>query len=72
MFKKALVLVICSLYFVIVQAQEFIPLWPKDKKPGSNGKIITDSIFNERIWRVANPGIYAFRVAKSDNTGTSY
>jgi acetyl esterase/lipase len=71
MFKKALVLMVCSLYFFSVQAQEFIPLWPKDKKPGSNGKIITDSIFNERIWRVANPGIYTFRVAKSDNTGTS-
>ncbi len=71
MFKKALVLMICGLYFVSVKAQEFIPLWPKDKKPGSNGKIITDSIFNERIWRVANPAIYAFRVAKSDNTGTA-
>jgi acetyl esterase/lipase len=54
-----------------VQAQQFIPLWPEGKKPNNNGKRVTDSIFNERIWRVATPGIYAFMVPKSDNNGTS-
>jgi acetyl esterase/lipase len=52
-------------------AQEFIPLWPKDKKPNNNGKKITDSLFNERIWRVATPGVYAFIVPKAENTGTA-
>ncbi|GAB2819641.1 hypothetical protein GCM10027043_20270 [Ferruginibacter profundus] len=54
-----------------MQAQQFIPLWPVGKKPNSNGKKITDSIFNERAWRVADPGIYAFIVPKSDNNGSS-
>jgi acetyl esterase/lipase len=54
-----------------IQAQEFIPLWPEGKKPNSNGKKITDSLYNERIWRVAIPGMYAFIVPKSDNNGTA-
>lgn len=54
-----------------VKAQEFIPLWPAGKKPNSNGKEITDSIFNERIWRVATPGLYCFVVPKAENNGTA-
>jgi acetyl esterase/lipase len=54
-----------------VYAQEFIPLWPKDKKPNFNGHAVTDSLYNERIWRVATPGIYAFPAAKALNTGTT-
>ena len=34
-------------------------------------KKITDSLYNERIWRVATPGIYAFIVPKAENTGTA-
>ena len=52
-------------------SQEFIPLWPDGNKPNANGKKITDSLFNERIWRVATPGIYAFVVPKSENKGTA-
>jgi acetyl esterase/lipase len=52
-------------------SQEFIPLWPDGNKPNANGKKITDSLFNERIWRVATPGVYAFVVPKSENKGTA-
>jgi acetyl esterase/lipase len=52
-------------------SQEFIPLWPEGKKPNSNGKKVTDTLYNERIWRVATPGIYAFVVPKSENNGTA-
>lgn len=52
-------------------AQEFIPLWPAGKKPNSNGKPVTDSIAGERIWKVATPGLYAFPVPASNNTGTT-
>ncbi len=52
-------------------AQEFIPLWPEGKKPNNNGKEITDSVANERIWKVATPGMYAFPVPSSDNNGTA-
>jgi acetyl esterase/lipase len=52
-------------------AQQFIPLWPAGKKPNFNGKIVSDSLFNERIWRVGTPGMYAFPVPKSENKGTA-
>lgn len=69
--KKILRLLIFIVCTVQAQAQQFIPLWPEGKKPNSNSVKITDSIFNERIWRVATPGIYAFPVARAENTGTS-
>jgi acetyl esterase/lipase len=56
---------------ISASAQEFIPLWPAGKKPNSNGKKITDSLYNERIWRVAQPGMYVFLANKAENTGTS-
>jgi acetyl esterase/lipase len=71
MIKQKLALLLCLFFASMASAQQFIPLWPEGKKPNSNGKNITDSVFNERIWRVANPGIYAFMVPKSDNNGTS-
>ena len=56
-------------YFV--HGQEYIKLWPEGKKPNFNGNKIADSIFNERAWRVTQPGIYAFMAAKDENNGTS-
>lgn len=55
----------------LLHAQQFIPLWPEGKKPNWNGTIVTDSLFNERIWRVGTPGMYFFPVAKSENRGTT-
>lgn len=69
--KKTVTVLFCLLLFAMAGAQQFIPLWPEGKKPNSNGTKITDSVFNERIWRVATPGIYALPVAKADNNGTS-
>jgi acetyl esterase/lipase len=68
--------IICSFLFFMIffyngLSQEFIPLWPVGKKPNDNGKKITDSLYNERIWRVATPGMYAFPVPKADNKGTA-
>lgn len=57
--------------FLKTYSQEFLPLWPKNKKPNFNGTIVTDSLFNERIWRVGTPGMYAFLVPKSENKGTT-
>lgn len=51
--------------------QEFIPVWPDGLKPNNNGQLITDSLNNERIWRVATPGIYAFRVPAAENNGSA-
>lgn len=69
--KKIRMLLCCCCLMMVASAQEFIPIWPEGKKPNSNGKKITDSLYNERIWRVATPGIYAFTVPKSDNNGTA-
>lgn len=52
-------------------AQSFIPLWPEGKKPNFNGKIVTDSFFNDRVWRVGTPGMYCFVVPKSENNGSA-
>lgn len=52
-------------------AQQFIPLWPEGKKPNSNGLVVKDSLYNERIWNVGTPGIYAFPVGKSENKGSA-
>ncbi|MFY7839675.1 MAG: alpha/beta hydrolase, partial [Lacibacter sp.] len=66
---------IYTILFVVLaastQAQEFMPLWPAGKMPNYNGKKVTDSLFNERIWRVATPGMYSFLVPKSENKGTA-
>ncbi len=71
MISKKLILVICLLYSMHIGAQEFIPLWPEGKKPNFKGKRLTDSLSNERIWRVGTPGLYAFVVPKSENKGTA-
>ena len=54
-----------------VKAQEFIPLWAENKMPDSKGLRLTDSISNERIFRVAVPGMYAFFPSKDDNCGAA-
>ena len=69
--KKNFFLIFFILLSVFLKAQEFVPLWSAGKKPNYNGKKITDSIFNERIWRVATPGIYCFVVPKAENNGTA-
>lgn len=71
MIYKRLFVLLLLCYSFRLQAQEFIPLWPDGKKPNNNGKKITDSLFNERIWHVATPGMYCFIVPKSDNKGTA-
>ena len=52
-------------------AQEFIPLWPPGKLPDTNGLQIKDSIVNERAYRVAVPGMYAFFPSNDDNCGAA-
>lgn len=69
--KQTILVFLFLLLAGATHAQEFIPLWPAGKKPNSNGKNITDSLFNERIWRVATPGMYCFVVPKAENNGTA-
>ncbi|HSC54050.1 MAG TPA: alpha/beta hydrolase [Phnomibacter sp.] len=46
---------------------EFIPLYSKQQLPNSKGLAVTDSISNERIFRVGTPGMYAFYPSAQDN-----
>jgi acetyl esterase/lipase len=69
--KKIFVLATIVLLSNKLKAQEFIPLWPDGKKADWNGKVITDSIHNERFFRVGTPGIFAFPVHKENNKGTT-
>jgi acetyl esterase/lipase len=52
-------------------SQEFIPLWPQNKMPNSKGLTVTDSISNERIFRVGTPGMYAFFPSLQENKGAA-
>lgn len=69
--KKIFFSLVLFVMISCVQAQEFIPLWPAGKKPNFNGKTVTDTMYNERIWRVGTPGVYAFVVPKQENTGSA-
>ncbi|RXK59634.1 alpha/beta hydrolase [Lacibacter luteus] len=69
--KKSFYIACFLLLNLFAKAQEFIPLWPAGKMPNYNGKKVTDSLFNERIWRVATPGMYSFLVPKAENKGTA-
>ncbi|MBA3513028.1 MAG: alpha/beta hydrolase [Pyrinomonadaceae bacterium] len=54
-----------------VSAQEFIPLWHKDKIPNSRGLKLEDKIENERIHQVGTPGMYAFFPSLQENKGAA-
>ena len=69
--KNYLLIFLILFSTIHLHGQDFILLWPEGKKPNNNEKKITDSLFNERIWRVATPGMYAFPVPKSNNNGTA-
>ncbi|NTS40377.1 alpha/beta hydrolase [Flavisolibacter sp. BT320] len=69
--KAVLFLIPFFLGKTVMHAQEFIPLWPEGKKQNWNGQVVTDSLHNERIWRVGTPGMYAFLVPKGENKGTT-
>jgi acetyl esterase/lipase len=64
-------LVVIIVGFIKTNAQEFIPLWTKGKMPNSKGLVLKDSIVNERAYRIANPGMYAFFPSKDDNNGSA-
>jgi acetyl esterase/lipase len=52
-------------------AQEFLPLYPSGKIPNSKGTKPKDSIANERIFRVATPGMYCYFPSKQENKGAA-
>ena len=71
MIRFALILISYCCCLFNVNAQEFIPLWPKKKMPNTKGLTLKDSIANERIYKVGTPGMYAFFPSAQENKGTA-
>lgn len=69
--KISFLILLCSLTLCKVSAQDFIPIWPKGKMPNSKGMKLKDSIANERVYQVAEPGMYAFFPSKQENKGAA-
>jgi acetyl esterase/lipase len=68
MYRKAVALyVVCLLSIMGMQAQDFIPLWPAGKMPNHKGAQLKDSIYNERVYQVGTPGMYAFFPSLQEN-----
>lgn len=65
-----IVIALCQVSSVAA-AQEFIPIWPKGNIPNSKHLKLTDSIANERVYRVMNPGMYAFFPGTQENKGAA-
>ena len=65
--KAAFLFVSCMLVSVVMQAQDFIPLWPAGKMPNTKGMRLKDSINNERVYQVGTPGMYAFFPSIQEN-----
>lgn len=68
---KIKALILFSFSFSLIQAQEFIPLWPKGKMPNSKGMQLELIEERERITQVAQPGMYAFFTSKEENNGSA-
>jgi acetyl esterase/lipase len=71
MIKYFVVALFLSAIVTDARSQEFIPLWPPNKMPNSKGMHITDSVSNERIFRVGTPGMYAFFPSLQENKGAA-
>lgn len=69
--KKTTTFLFLLLVTFQMQAQEFIPLWTKNKMPNSKGIVVKDSINNERVMQVGTPGIHAFFTSKQENKGVA-
>ncbi|MEZ0538575.1 alpha/beta hydrolase [Fibrella arboris] len=54
-----------------VCAQDFMPIWPAGRMPNSVGLLISDSLANERIYRVGTPGMYVFLPSVQENKGAA-
>jgi acetyl esterase/lipase len=67
--KKAIV--VCFIGVLSMQAQDLITLWPNGKMPNSRGLHLSDSITNERIFRVGTPRLRAFFPSSQENKGSA-
>jgi acetyl esterase/lipase len=72
--KKCIVFgLVTALYLipVMASAQAFISIWPKGNVPNSKHLKLKDSIANERVYRVMDPGMYGFFPGTQENKGAA-
>lgn len=69
--KELLITMAVLLLCKIVIAQDFIPIWPHGRIPNSKHLNLSDSMANERIYRVMVPGMYAFFPGNQENQGSA-
>ena len=55
--------IIALLGTINLKAQTFAGIW-NGNMPNSKGVVVKDSIANERIYQVSNPGVYTFLTSK--------
>ena len=58
--------IIALLGTINLKAQTFAGIW-NGNMPNSKGVVVKDSIANERIYQVSNPGVYTFLTSKAEN-----
>ncbi len=71
MLRSVFTVFVFILSWQTVSAQEFIPLWDKNKMPNSKGTKLEDKIENERVLQVGTPGMYAFFPSLQENKGAA-
>ncbi len=71
MLRSVFTVFVFILSWQTISAQEFIPLWDKDKIPNSKGTKLEDKIENERVLQVGTPGMYAFFPSLQENKGAA-
>ena len=66
---KTIISLFIILFIKLIPAynQDVIPLWKPGEMPNDNGKQVSDSIANERVFRVAQPQILAYFPSKAEN-----
>ncbi|WP_080054347.1 alpha/beta hydrolase [Spirosoma aerolatum] len=69
--RTGLLLIVIFALPSLANAQTFMALWPTGKMPNSKGLVLTDSIANERVYRVGTPGFYVFLPSVQENKGAA-
>ena len=55
----------------LLNAQNFIPIWPKGEMPDSRGLVVKDSLTADLIYQISTPGMYVFKPSNVENKGAA-
>lgn len=69
--KTGMLLLLSCMTAGLVQAQDYLPLWPDGRMPNSRGMVLEQLEERERVIQVKTPGMYRFPTSKEENTGSA-